>query len=139
MGRYYSGDIEGKFWFAVQDSTDASHFGGYESPIVDDETNETVGSHYSFTKEDLPDIQDALDRCISGLGDNKEKLDKFFDGCTSYNDKQIAEHLEIEGEEREVKMLTLAMLMLYARLGLGEKIKACVEEKGQCEFDADYY
>jgi len=31
------------------------------------------------------------------------------------------------------------MLMLYARLGLGEKIKACVEEKGQCEFDADYY
>jgi hypothetical protein len=29
--------------------------------------------------------------------------------------------------------------MLYARLGLGEKIKACVEEKGQCEFDADYY
>ena len=105
MGRYYSGDIEGKFWFAVQDSTDASHFGGYESPIVDDETNETVGSHYSFTKEDLPDIQDALDRCITGLGDNKEKLDKFFDGCTSYNDKQIAEHLEIEGEEREVKSL----------------------------------
>jgi len=24
MGRYYSGDIEGKFWFAVQSSTDAS-------------------------------------------------------------------------------------------------------------------
>ena len=139
MGRYYSGDIEGKFWFAVQDSRDASHFGGQESPIVDEESDEAVGSHYIFTKEDLPDIQDALDQCISGLGDNKEKLDQFFEGCVTYNEKQVAEHLEIEGEEKEVKMLTLAMLMLYARLGLGEKIKACVEEKGQCEFDADYY
>jgi hypothetical protein len=35
MGRYYSGDIAGKFWFGVQDSTDAENFGGkidkYES------------------------------------------------------------------------------------------------------------
>ena len=139
MGRYYSGDIEGKFWFAVQDSRDASHFGGTESPIVDEESNEVVGSHYLFTKEDLPDIQDALDRCLAGLGDNKEKLDQFFEGCVAYNDEQVAEHLGIEGEEKEVKTLTLAMLMLYARLGLGEKIKACVEENGQCEFDADYY
>ena len=28
MGRYYNGDIEGKFWFGVQDSDDASFFGG---------------------------------------------------------------------------------------------------------------
>ena len=27
MGRYYTGQIEGKFWFAIQDSFDASHFG----------------------------------------------------------------------------------------------------------------
>jgi hypothetical protein len=27
MGRYYSGEIEGKFWFGTQDSLDASHFG----------------------------------------------------------------------------------------------------------------
>ncbi len=139
MGRYYSGDIEGKFWFGVQDSTDASHFGGTESPIVDEESNGVVGSHYLFTKEDLPDIQDALDRCLAGLGDNKEKLDQFFEGRVAYNDEQVAEHLEIEGEEKEVETLTRAMLMLYARLGLGEKIKACVEEKGQCEFEADYY
>ena len=139
MGRYYHGDIEGKFWFAVQDSTDASHFGGTETPIVDEESNEAVGSHYMFTKEDLPKIQDALDRCLTGLGDNKEKLDDFFESRDYYSDADVAKHLEIEGEEKEVKMLTLAMLMLYARLGLGEKIKACVEEKGQCEFDADYY
>ena len=27
MGRYYNGDIEGKFWFAVQNSDDADYFG----------------------------------------------------------------------------------------------------------------
>ena len=27
MGRYYSGDIDGKFWFAVQPSDDANYFG----------------------------------------------------------------------------------------------------------------
>lgn len=27
MGRYYGGDIAGKFWFAVQSSFDARHFG----------------------------------------------------------------------------------------------------------------
>ena len=27
MGRYYSGDIEGKFWYGVQDSDDATQFG----------------------------------------------------------------------------------------------------------------
>jgi hypothetical protein len=27
MGRYYNGDIEGKFWVAVQSSDDADFFG----------------------------------------------------------------------------------------------------------------
>ena len=31
MGRYYSGDINGKFWFALQSSNAPSRFGGYEN------------------------------------------------------------------------------------------------------------
>jgi hypothetical protein len=31
MGRYYDGDIEGKFWFAVQDSNDGEFFGAEET------------------------------------------------------------------------------------------------------------
>ena len=27
MGRYYNGDIEGKFWFGVQSSDDGDFFG----------------------------------------------------------------------------------------------------------------
>ena len=30
MGRYYDGDIEGKFWFAIQSSDDGEHFGSEE-------------------------------------------------------------------------------------------------------------
>ena len=31
MGRYYQGDIEGKFWFGVQTSDDGEFFGAKES------------------------------------------------------------------------------------------------------------
>ena len=30
MGRYYEGDIEGKFWFGVQSSDDGEFFGAQE-------------------------------------------------------------------------------------------------------------
>ena len=30
MGRYYEGDIDGKFWFAIQDSNDGEFFGAEE-------------------------------------------------------------------------------------------------------------
>ena len=30
MGRYYEGDIDGKFWFAIQDSCDGEFFGAQE-------------------------------------------------------------------------------------------------------------
>ena len=36
MGRYYQGDIEGKFWFAVQSSADPEFF----SPSHIDELSE---------------------------------------------------------------------------------------------------
>ena len=34
MGRYYSGDIEGKFWFGVQSSTDGEFFGAEEQEKI---------------------------------------------------------------------------------------------------------
>ena len=34
MGRFYSGQISGKFWFGVQSSTDASYFGVEPTDIV---------------------------------------------------------------------------------------------------------
>lgn len=35
MGRYYSGDIEGKFWFGVQSSHDGEFFGAIEQEPIE--------------------------------------------------------------------------------------------------------
>ena len=48
MGRYYNGDIEGKFWFAVQSSNDADYFGV---------EGDARFLNYYFTEEDLPKIE----------------------------------------------------------------------------------
>lgn len=45
MGRYYSGDIAGKFWFGVQDSDDAENFGGN---IEEYETYACCGCRYEY-------------------------------------------------------------------------------------------
>ena len=55
MGRYYWGDIEGKFWFAVQSSDDASNFG------VDGKYYEKTGTiDYEFHKDDLLKVADLM-------------------------------------------------------------------------------
>jgi len=52
MGRYYYGDISGKFWVACQSSTDASNYGITHKDIINfcvchcasDETEESIGN-----------------------------------------------------------------------------------------------
>jgi len=123
MGRYYSGDIEGKFWFGVQSSDDASFFGGHES--------EPNYIDYFFEREDLPDIQKGLNTCYEKLGIYKEKLEEFFKSKKFYNDEMLMEELKIK--EKKVREL----LTWYARAILGEKIKKCVQETGECNFQAE--
>jgi len=123
MGRYYSGDIEGKFWFGVQASDDASFFGGSES--------EPNYLNYYFDEDDLPEIKAGIKKCQEELGEYKEKLDKFFKEWEAYNDEILAKELGIPSKKvRE-------LLKWYARLGLGEKILKSVKENGQCEFEAE--
>ncbi len=123
MGRYFSGDINGKFWFAIQSSNDADNFG-----VTGTQPEEL---EYYFEKDNLPDINEGIDECIQGIGKYKKKIDKFFKENDSYNDKMLADYLKIE--ETEVKEL----LVLYARLELGIKIKDCVEEQDYCSFTAE--
>jgi len=123
MGRYYSGDIEGKFWFGVQSSDDASFFGGYES--------EPNYIDYYFDKSHLPKIKKGLETCYEKLGDYQEKLEEFFKSKKFYNDEMIMKEFKIS--ENKVREL----LEWYARAILGEEIKKCVEEKGECSFQAE--
>ena len=68
MGRYYHGDIEGKFWFGVQSSDDADFFGVQGEPRF---------YHYYFSVEDKKNVHDGLVQCDSALGEYRELLDKF--------------------------------------------------------------
>lgn len=127
MGRYYSGDIEGKFWFAVQTSDDAGFFGGEES--------EPNYISYYFNKEHLKNIKAGLDKCRKALGKYRAKFDKFFNeggkGYEGYNNEMLV-------KEFNIPYIKIHELMIwYARLGLGIKIYKKVKENGSCEFEAE--
>jgi hypothetical protein len=123
MGRYYSGDIEGKFWFGVQSSKDPSFFGGQE---LEPNTIE-----YYFDTEHLDSIKIGINKCKNHLIGYEEKIKDYFDGRMYYNDKEMAKALKV----KEDKLRTL--LEWYARLELGKKILDCVEKNGYCQFDAE--
>jgi hypothetical protein len=118
MGRYYSGDIEGKFWFAVQSSNAADRFG-----VTGEEPAEI---HYFFTEDDLEGVEEEIKNIEESLGEKKQILDKFFEEKNGYTDKQI-EELGISRSE----------LSDYADLGLGIKIRDRIKEHGKCEFTAE--
>ncbi len=124
MGRYYSGDIEGKFWFGHQSSDDASFFGG--------QVNEPNYIEYEFSKEnDFEEVVQGLNKCLKELGDYKIKLDLFFATHDSYNDEQLEKYLGLNTAEVGAK------LTWYARWELGEKIKNCLKEQEYCNFEAE--
>lgn len=124
MGRYYSGDIEGKFWFGVQSSTDASFFGGNEC--------EPGYIEYEFTREDdWESVIEGIAECERQLGQWKAKLDGFFEKNHMYNDKTLEEATGMPSGEIN------GILEWYARLHLGEKIRDCLERQEHCSFQAD--
>ena len=131
MGRYYQGDINGKFWFGVQDSTDANHFGGSEIELLDEETDDLMELEYFFEKEDLETINEGIQICIKDLGEYKQKLDEYFGKINSYNPDELAKYLGVDVKKYKTVMQS------YARLHLGEQIKKCVEDQGECRFTAE--
>lgn len=131
MGRYYQGDIEGKFWFGVQSSDDANNFGGSEIELIDEETDDAYELEYFFNKEDLGTINEGIQTCITDLGEFKAKLDEVFSSSNGYNPDELARNLGV-GKAKYTQLMET-----YARLHLGEKIKKCVEEKGECNFTAE--
>jgi len=140
MGRYYQGDIEGKFWFAVQSSDDATFFGGMEAELYasdeDEEEENAYGAQYSFGADDMEDIEAGLATCKEELGEWKDKLDEFFNGGTSYSNDMIVKFVGLKGDDAE--LVVRGKLEWYARLILGEKIYNCVKENESCVFEGEY-
>lgn len=123
MGRYYSGDIEGKFLFGVQSSTAADRFG-----VIACDPNYVT---YYFEKENEEEIKNELALIKKNLGKYKQKLDKFFDNCKGYTYEELDTYLKVDPEKRSY------LLSEYADLLLGEKILKCIQETGSCTFDAE--
>ena len=118
MGRYYSGDIEGKFWFGLQSSTAANRFGGTEQ--------EPSYITYDFQEEDLEGVEEEIKNIQDNLGDKLDIIEKFFEGITGYNYDMLSKAGITNNELSE-----------YADLCLGIKIRDCIKEKGDCCFDAE--
>jgi hypothetical protein len=118
MGRYYSGDINGKFWFAVQSSDAADRFGvSGEQPNV---------MNYYFREDDLEGVEAEIKNIEEALGDKVKIIDDFFEANNGYT----AESLVKAG-------ITNDELKEYADLGLGNAIRDSIIEGGQCEFEVE--
>lgn len=123
MGRYYSGDIQGKFWFAVQSSNCADRFGGDSGDTDEDNPNVL---EYHFTEGDLETVVAEIQYITDELGDKVKTIDDFFATRDSYNDEML---LEIGISRHDLKE--------YADLDFGKKIRDCLIENGECCFDAE--
>jgi hypothetical protein len=119
MGRYYSGDIEGKFWFAVQSSAVAGdRFGCVEShPEVID---------YYADEDHLPTINQELKNIEDKMGDQLAKYDEFFNKNNGYNNQMLTD-----------AGLDVKLLEDYADYGFGVKLRDCIIEQGSCSFTAE--
>lgn len=119
MGRYYSGDIEGKFWFAVQSSTvGEDRFGCVEY-------NPDVVEYYA-DEEMLPTINEELKSIEDKMGDQLAKYDELFNNVSSYNNQTLEE-----------AGLDVALLGEYADYKFGVKLRNCILEQGSCHFTAE--
>ena len=123
MGRNYFGDINGRLWFAVQNSDAADRFG-----VTGVQPEEL---YYYFDIDSLPGIYQELSNIATSLGSNLILLHKFFKDNTGYTDEKVAEYLKVELD------VAKKLLKDYADFELGLEIAEAVRTKGECEFTAE--
>ena len=129
METFYQGDIEGKFWFAVQPSNDADFFGveGVHPQILE----------YEFYEDDEPSVRKGLEKCLKALGDAKPHLDKFFEINDCYNNESLMAYLNEHMKPCFTKADIRNILEWYARYQLGTEILKSIDQRGQCVFEAE--
>ena len=128
MGRYYTGDIEGKFMFGVQSSDDANFFGV---------EGESRSLDYYYGEEDLPKVEEGVKECEGVLGEYLEHIEQFFKENDSFNDERLAKYLTKSLGTNVTEENVRFNLEWYARLELGREIRDCIKEHGQCNFEAE--
>ena len=110
MGRYYSGDIEGKFMFAIQSSDAPERFGAVESnPGYID---------YYIPPSAIDEIRNELDSITKLSGDQIERVENMFESEMGYNDDIMKKY-----------GVTKEGLSEYADYRLGKQILEFLEDE----------
>ena len=127
MGRYYSGDIEGKFVFGSQSSTTADRFGV---------AGRTPGYlEYYYDETNLDDLETELKLIEDEMGEHGEYLKVYYDLYGSNDDVQIT--FEEYLKKGDKKPLNEEQLLEFFDYRIGKKIQECIKEQGNCSFTAE--
>ena len=147
MGRHYDGDISGKFWFGIQSSNDAIHFGAKEiEPEPEythtDEEGEYQGDYidYRISFANIDHTLDGIQECKRELGDELFRFTEFFNAHPDgYNEEMIAKYYKKHFNKTISDEFIRWFLTIYARLGLGIQILVYFNENPEkdCIFTAE--
>ena len=122
MGRYYSGDIEGKFWFAIQSSDDAdyfgvegvSNFGAISLTQIPGDPDSIIGNKARgvfWTKPDSSGKEEIRDEKI-----NEAAYSEFIDEYKNTYFKEVFDVLSSKYKLGRVRILLKQLHPLYVRL-----------------------
>ena len=157
MGRHYDGDISGKFWFGIQSSNDAVHFGAEELPpepsyhgtqsedddgniIYEEEEIDHGYIDYCISFDNIDSTLDGIYECKRELGDELLRFTQFFDAHPDgYNEEMIAKYYKKHFNKTVSDEFMRWFLTIYARLGLGMQILVYFNENPgeDCIFTAE--
>ena len=128
MGRYYQGDIEGKFMFGVQGSDAAERFGAVE--------REHDYVEYSIHRDNYKEIVEELESIKSA--NPIEKVVSMFETVNFYNKEntEVKNFRDFFSWEETLKKhgLTLKDLSAYADHRLGKQIKDWFDENPKKDY-----
>lgn len=114
MGRYYDGDIEGKFWFGLQSSTAPERFCARE-------VAEQVIEYY-IDRDDLPEIKKEIENI-----ENDPEVQKIINLFKEVKEEDSKSFFAFSKENIKKHNLTRKAMEDYADLLLGRQIRDYLE------------
>jgi len=114
MGRYYNGDVDGKFWFAVQPSNAHEQFGAKQY--------EPEPSEIPYKIKNKPIILNRLIEIENTMGLYLEAAHSFFEQKLSYNTEELQLYFKNYGLDCEYEGVARNKINDYADWLLGMEL-----------------
>jgi hypothetical protein len=127
MGRYYEGDIEGKFAFGDQESSAADRFG------VTGQVPEYLDYYYDETN--LPGLESELKAMEKEFGEYRTPLLSYFDLFDISDNTRL--HFRDYLEKGGLQTMSSEQWHEYNDYLIGRKILKSIKDKGDCSFTAE--